>query len=73
MYWRGDSWQHYETGVVDDKVQDMTAWVGSECRVEDTIIGSEKLVYYIHHSVTEDSQRVGDSEPEAMALMDGGE
>lgn len=46
--------------------------MGSECRVEDMIIGSEKLVCYIHHSVTEGSHKVKDSEPEAMALMNIG-
>lgn len=47
--------------------------MGSECRVEGMIIGSEKLVCYIHHSVTEGSHKVKDSEPEAMALMNIGE
>lgn len=58
---------------MDHKVQDVTARVGSEYGVEDMMIGPENLMYCSHHSVTEDSHRVGDSEPEAMALMDGRE
>lgn len=55
----------------DDKIQNMTTRVGGECRMEDIITGPEKPVYWTNHSGTEDRNRVGNSEPKAMALMNG--
>ena len=75
MYWRGGSWQNYELGGVngDGKVLDMTTRVGSERRVEEMIIASEKSVYWMNHPGPEVRNRNGNSEPETMALMNGRE
>lgn len=45
--------------------------MGGECRMEHIITGPEKPVYWMKHSGPEDRCRVGNSEPEAMALMNG--
>lgn len=47
--------------------------LSSECRVRDMITGSEKPVYWANHSETEDRNRVGGSELEAVAWLSGGE
>ena len=68
-----ESWHNYQIGVdnSDDKVQD--TWMGNECRVEDMIIGLEKPVSWMNHSVMEDRHRAGASDPETLALMNGEE